>query len=382
MLKIVLKSIIWFILHIFWICPLNKKRVYFTAFQGHQFSCNPKYLYQYLLTHNKKGYSFVWEFLDLSKSNLVPDSITVKAKSLKSIILCLTSKYIITNAEFHWYIPLRKSQVLLETWHGGGAYKKVGVDAGWNKALNLEQKLNSKQISFYVSSSKKFTEVQSSSKCVAVEKFINTGMPRNSFLITEEKDKRESIFKKLPISDSDKIVLYAPTYRGAAKYNSEQEKSYEELNYKLLTDSLEKKFGGDWLILYRGHYYSKGNSLESDSKVINVTDYDDMQELLYISDVLITDYSSCMWDFSLMNKPVFLYANDIDSYNTERGFYTNPYSWPFSISKNNQDLDKNISNFNSNEYIEKVKLHHNEFGSYECEDAAKKIYDAMGIETE
>ncbi len=382
MIKIFIKSIVWISLHIFYLLPINKKSIYFSSFLGHQYSCNPKYLYEYLLQCKNLNYTYIWEFTDVSKASYVPEAIVVRAKSLKAIITCMTSKYIVYNTEFPWYIPLRKKQILLQTWHGGGAYKKVGIAAGWNKINNLEQKLNSKQISFYVSSSKKFTEVQSISKCVPVQKFINSGMPRNSFLLQNNSEKKVEIIKKLGLPISSRIVLYAPTYRGNPSFNKGDVIEIEQLNNTHLKEVLSEKFGGEWIILYRGHYYLSGTESKSCNDVIDVSDYDDMQELLLISDILITDYSSSMWDFSLMEKPVFLYANDLDSYDVERGFYTSPYTWPFPLAKKNNILEENIKSFTMEKYIKSVREHHMEFGSFECEQSSKKIFDAIGIKTE
>ena len=93
-------------------------------------------------------------------------AVLVAPKSLRSVVQRMTSKYIITNHEFPWYIPLRKNQILLQTWHGGGAYKKVGLAVGWGNIAYKEQRLNSKQIKYYLSSCRKFTEIQSASKSV------------------------------------------------------------------------------------------------------------------------------------------------------------------------------------------------------------------------
>ena len=104
-----------------------------------------------------------------------------------------------------------------------------------------------------------------------------------------------------------------------------------------------------------------------------------MQELLYITDILITDYSSSMWDFSLTERPVFLFAPDIDSYDVERGFYTNPYSWPFSIAKSNKMLLDQIRTFDLSEYKNKVHKHQQDLGSYEDIDACRNICKHIGI---
>ena len=106
-----------------------------------------------------------------------------------------------------------------------------------------------------------------------------------------------------------------------------------------------------------------------------------MQELLCAADILITDYSSCMWDFSLMYKPCFIYATDIDQYKQERDFYTPMSEWPFPIATNTDELINNILNFNQEEYVEKVKQHHKALGSFEdghaCERVCKLIEDII-----
>lgn len=101
--------------------------------------------------------------------------------------------------------------------------------------------------------------------------------------------------------------------------------------------------------------------------------YPDMQELLCATDILITDYSSCMWDFSLMYKPCFIYANDLEEYKIERNFHTPIKEWPFPLSINNDELIKNINDFDNNKYIKKVKEHHEKLGSYENGQASKKM---------
>ncbi|MCH5293102.1 MAG: CDP-glycerol glycerophosphotransferase family protein [Treponema sp.] len=382
LIKFLIKCLVWIFLHILYIFPVDKRRMYFSSFVGRQFSCNPKYLYNFLIASGITGYSYIWEFSDIKKASLVPDAKVVRSRCLKSVFLCMTSKYIICNTEFPWYIPLRACQILVQTWHGGGAYKKVGVDAGWNKIANLEQRLNSRQISFYVSSCRKFTEIMAVSKCVPPEKFLQCGMPRNSFLLSMDEARKRKILEKMNLRSSSKIVLYAPTYRGRPSFRRRETSAIPLLDIKVLRENLGAKFGGEWLIAFRGHYYDANNEDVSQSDCIDMTAYDDMQELLYVSDVLITDFSSSMWDFSLTGRPVFLFAPDIDSYDVERGFYTNPYSWPFPISKTGHELTEAIMNFNAAEYSEKVREHHNSLVSYECEDSARKIFDAMGVMTE
>ena len=108
---------------------------------------------------------------------------------------------------------------------------------------------------------------------------------------------------------------------------------------------------------------------------INVTDYPDMQELLCASDVLITDYSSCMGDMALMRKPIFLYTPDLDEYIKDRGFYWDIHSLPFPIAGTEEEFLQNIENFDLPDYIKGVESYFLKLGTYESKDSIKKTID-------
>ena len=88
---------------------------------------------------------------------------------------------------------------------------------------------------------------------------------------------------------------------------------------------------------------------------IDVSFYPDMQELLFVSDILISDYSSCMFDFMLLKKPCFVFAPDINNFDLKRGFYYSLNQTPFAISNTNNELRQNINKFDFKEYIEKCE---------------------------
>lgn len=92
------------------------------------------------------------------------------------------------------------------------------------------------------------------------------------------------------------------------------------------------------------------NQLNNAANYIDASNYPDMQELLYAADVLITDYSSSMWDFSLTRRPCFLYATDLNYYDLDRGFYSDIHTWPYPLAESNSALIKNIKQFNNDQY--------------------------------
>ena len=110
---------------------------------------------------------------------------------------------------------------------------------------------------------------------------------------------------------------------------------------------------------------------------INASSYDDIQELLLATDVLITDYSSCIFDFCLGLKPAFVFAKDIKEYEQERGFYLDIHSMPFPIAQTEEELFYNISNLDENKYKTELEKFLNKRGSFDNGNASKNIVEII-----
>lgn len=144
------------------------------------------------------------------------------------------------------------------------------------------------------------------------------------------------------------------------------------LDFDRLKKAVADKYHRNAKVLVRYHYSIK-QSLPNGSYDCDVFDYPDMQELLCASDMLVTDYSSSMWDYSFLYRPCILFAPDIEYYTQNRGFYTKPESWGFPICKSNEELVSAISRFDIEKFICAVKKHHDNLGSYENGDASDNI---------
>lgn len=380
-IKLLCVFIIRILLRIFYLFKVKNDRILAFSFAGSQYSCSPKYIFEHFLYENK-NYEFIFAVQDIEKFKyLAVNSIKlVKFKSFKFLFYSLTSKVFITNGMPPRYIPFRNKQFVLSTWHGGGAYKKGGLDVVDNLPTRLLITFSATNLTGMISSCKQFTEIFHKAFLIEYKKFLNIGMPRNDILINRNKDYLYSkVYSYLNISKQDRMLLYAPTFRSHfTSIEGEATEGDYNIDFEKLKNALINKYGGNWKVVYRAHYFLQGK--ENDS-CIDGTNYPDMQELLYVSDILITDYSSCMWDFSLMYKPCFIYATDIDQYKQERDFYTPMSEWPFPIATNTDELINNIVNFDEKEYIEKVKKHHQALGSYEdghaCERVCKLIEDII-----
>lgn len=360
------------ILCIFYIFKIKNNRIIFTSFHGESYTCSPKYITEYLIEKYDDKFEIIWAFNDLNKNKSLLNNMIkpVQFKSIKYIYYVLTSKIRINNAEEWIILPKRNNQILINTWHGGGLYKKVGLDS-----KVVKDKLNGKD--YYGD-----TDLFLASCEAAVEKMyrksfnykgevLNSGLPRNDLLFTKNKLFSEEIKLKLNINPDTKIVLYAPTLRES---NS---KEFIPLDGEKLISTLTKRFGGEWIILYRSHLGTNKegeNFTKGLSYYLDVSYYSDMQELLYVTDMLITDYSSSIWDYSFTKNPCILYVPDLDSYiNEDRNFYFDIDTWGFPICKTNKELENIILKYDIEKYIVNMRKHHKKLGSYETGNSTKQV---------
>ncbi len=361
------------LLRIFYIFPVKNNRIFFSADRGGGIRCNPMYIYKYMCKNYPGEYQYVWETSEKTNNTNNKDTVTAKSKSLKCLYYQMTSKVLISNDGFGSFIPKRKNQIFINTWHGGGAYKRAGVDFKENQN-SIDYKINQicgRQTDFFVSSCHKFTEVMSKAKMVPENRFLEYGMPRNDILINGTSENIKTKVKRyFKIADDKKIVLFAPTFRG-----EEKEAEFEsQLDVKKCVEALEKRFGGKWIMMIRKHHFVKSIHTEG---CIDASDYPDMQELLYAADSFITDYSSTIWDYSLTYKPGFLFVPDLDEYTKDRSFYTDPETWAFPLARTNEELVELIKTYDAEENRKKIDQHHEHLQIKETGKATKHIVEKI-----
>lgn len=204
---------------------------------------------------------------------------------------------------------------------------------------------------------------------------IRVGSPRSDILFRSQEIKNK-IFKLFHIDLTDKIALYAPTFRIAENGKASKDVlNATKIDFFQLKQVLERKFGGNWIVFLRFHplNHSADGHIELPSFVRNVTDYEDGEELVAASDVMITDYSSIMFEPLFVKKPVFLYAPDRNQYiNQERELLLDYDSLPFDIVESNEELSKAILAFDIHKYREKLDLFMKEYGISEDGHASER----------
>lgn len=369
--KIIIKGI----LHFFCIFPVEKNKITLLNELSYTYGDNLKYIDQYMHKHIKGIYKIVFPIKKDAIVTECSEDVIVFPNTFRYFKELITSQVIITNAGGVSYLPKRKEQVIISTWHGGGPYKKTSTDVNKGFWYKKQAKLYSDNTDYILSSCKYFSEFEAMSMGFEQNEILPTGLPRNDVIINKHEGIKQKIRDFYSIEDNEKFILFAPTFRGNFKNASDTE-SYIELDIDKLLLAMEAKFDCKWVCGVRLHPKLANVDL-SGLNVINCTTYPDMQELLCCADAIISDYSSLIWDYSFTYRPIFLYAPDIEEYESTRGFYMPSSEWPYPIAHNNEEMVNNILNFDQSKYTAAVKEHHLLSGSYETGTACQKIIELI-----
>ena len=359
---------------------VDDKTIFFESFGGASASCSPKAIYNYLIENKDyKDYKFIWAFKNPKKDHLIKKNknlTIVKSKSKDYYKYLSKSKYWIVNSLLDLSVIKKKNQIYVQCWHGT-PLKKLRCDITvTGSVLNTKEEvikrnnLDVAKIDYFISPSKysteKFTSAFNLKNLNKENIIIEKGYPRNDKLINYTQNDINDIKEKLHIKTNTKIILYAPTFR------DDEHKSGLGYTYKLNIDfdKLKKELGKDYVILFRAHYFI-ANSFDFNKYkdfVYNVSDYDDINDLYIISDLLITDYSSVFFDYAILKRPILFYMYDYKNYKTKlRDFYLDLKELPGPIIEKQEDLIKNIKQIDKvfNKYKKYYQTFNKKFNPYE-----------------
>ena len=292
---------------------------------GKFYGGNTKYLYKYLKENT--DYKLIW----ISKSRELNKQLerqgikTVYAYTLKAIKLLRRAKAVFVTHGFVDVLPIDFSPktLFIQTWHGGdikiigsSPYFDKYIYSKWTRLLRVKLR-NHQLYDFVVSTSDKERPLKILAEAFnyPVERIITTGYPRNDILFSQDKNLKNNLRLKYNIpGEIERIILYAPTFRPdfIAKFPINQ-KDLSVLDQLLLNTKT--------LFLMKAHIKEKLIEFKDLKRIKTIGIDSDTQELLYITDILITDYSSVYCDFLLLNKPIILFTYDYDKYVEEWGLF-------------------------------------------------------------
>jgi len=360
-----------------WFCRVNPNKVFFMT-QESMYTCNPKYICEELYRVRPET-DIVWRIPGMIGDGAVPVRYKrVRLNSYEFFRELYSSKVIVANSFLFLQRPffLKKNQVLIETWHGSLGLKKHNKEVMKSDSLLRIFALNytGKRTDYCIINST-LEEHSLKETYWPKKKMMMYGHPRNDIMFPAYEEKREalrrSIYKAYEIPSDVHIIMYAPTFRNSKSFE------YYDLDYGRVIEAVKRRFGGEWRLLLRYHPSMRVLVEELNAQmpegVIDMTEYPDMQELVAITDVAITDYSSWIYDFILSRKPGFLFATDIKEYKEkDRGFYYPIETTPFAIAQNNDELIHAIEAFEEEGYLEKLEAFLKDKGCIEDGHASER----------
>lgn len=348
------------LMHLF---PIRARKIVFTAFEGDGgYCCNPRYIAEALLRESRQ-YRLVWLVNDTNRR--FPKGIQ-KAKNTfwRRAYHLATAKVWVDNSRKEYGTQKRKGQVYIQTWHGAIAFKPLGEYRGksFPEIARLVSKYDSSLIDYVLSNSKWCTEHYP--KMLLYDgKIIKTGSPRCDLFFTKRKELYDVVRKRYGLGRKAKIILFAPTFRGGGQKGKRQVfAGIPTLDFGRMKEALERRFQGTWTVFLRLHpqLSAKMKEMPLEGKyghMVDVSQADDMNEILAAADVLVTDYSSVAFDALCMYMPVFLYMDDLKEYTNERGrLMWDLGELPFPVAESNEELFENICRFDLGMYEDAVRV--------------------------
>lgn len=271
------------------------------------------------------------------------------------VVIIDSNNFVVSN------IKKKKETVVVQIWHACGAIKKFGFD--------YERRYSINNYDYVITSSS--TSIDHFSKAFNIDKemILPLGVAKTDRLFSRtriEKYKRE-MYNKFPEIINKKIVLYAPTFRGDGLFS----KSYMDIDLDILAERL----GPEYIIMYKMHPISKYEKCEKNCNIINVCN-ESLYKLFAISDMLVTDYSAIMYDYLILEKPIYFFTPDLEEYIEERGIYWDYKNYvPGKVCYSDEELAKAII---FEEYsIEKIKKLKEDFFDYLDGKSTKRIGDFL-----
>lgn len=361
---------------------LDEKMIFFESFFGKSYTGNPKYLYEAMLEMGMdKEYTFVWAYSGEDKDIIPGNPIIVDRFEPGDYYKYLAlSKYWINNIIFPIHTK-RPGNVYLQTWHGT-PLKKLGYDITipGPEVQGRENFYNESRNWDYLISSNPYSTEIFRRAFKYDEEVLEDGYPINDIFFKDNTEFVKNLKSKLGIDENKKIILYAPTWK-----DDEQNESWQHyFNLEIDLERLYEEFSDEYVVILKMHHLVSEN-LRIDEKLkdfaIDLSGYDDIQELYVLSDILITDYSSVFFDYAHSRRPILFFVPDLNHYiENVRGLYLNmEKELPGPLIKDNDELINIIKNIDevSSEYSDKYDEFYERFCSLCKGDSAKRIIEKV-----
>ena len=349
----------------------DDKLILFNSFAGRKYDDSPRAIYEDMRKDPRfKDYKLVWAFHQPEKYD-APHKI--KTDGLNYFKTALAARVWVTNSSVERGLNFKgKHTFYFNTWHGT-PMKKMGTDIGADNT-SFGNKGDS-HFDVMMSQGHFETDVFSRSFGIPKEKFLEAGLPRNDILANYTEEQRQAIRSRLGIKQDQTVILYCPTFREYDKDESLGVVMTPPMDLK----KWERELGEGYVLLMRAHYeVSKVMNIEENSFVRNMTDYPDLNDLYIAADILISDYSSVFFDYSITGKPMLHFCYDYEKYSSKRGMYFDIRE-KISGGLNEDQVIERIKNIDTIAESKKTILFRDEFVNF-YGSAARAAVDCIARE--
>ena len=372
---------------------VDNKLIVFESFTGLKYADSPKAIYEYMLNSSKyEDYHFIWTI----RGTVIDDYQFLENNDRTTVIQYGTENYYRTFATAGYWISNsrivnalvpRDGQVYVQCWHGT-PLKRLAYDievSGQNdlhdkddllKLYSIDASKYTHMISPSAFCTEKFTSAFNLKALGKQDIFIEEGYPRNDFLNNFTADDVDRVRNALNIPSDKKIILYAPTWRDNQHVSGTGYVFENPIDF----DKMRELFADEYVVVFRPHYFiaNEFDFAKYEGFVFDAALYPEINDLYIIADVLITDYSSVFFDYSILRRPILFYMYDLEQYqDTIRGFYISLDDLPGPIVVKEDDLFDKIRCMDewssSEEYRKKYEVFSDRFTYLDDGKASERV---------
>lgn len=348
----------------------DDKLILFVSYGGRKYDDTPKDIYEFIQKDQRfHDYKLVWAFVQPELFDIGNGS-KIKIDSFEYYKTALKARIWITNVAITRALDFKGINTLsLNSWHGT-AIKYIGNDM--IKGVSFITKEKNQLADYMLAQSHYDINIYSRAFSVPKSNIILTGFPRNDSLVKNAKpDHISKLKEKFGIPQGKKVILYAPTFR-----DYERENNCWALSVPFNLDRLEREFSNQYVIVVKAHIaIVEGLKIKETEFVKNLSAYPNLNDILLVSDILISDYSGILFDFAVLGRPIFCYTYDYEKYKTLRGMYIDVRQ-ELSYAENEDELIQLIKNYDAKEEIKKVCNFRSKYVE-KYGDASKEVTDFL-----
>lgn len=331
---------------------IKENRITFISLENNVLTSDMKLIYD----HIKDQYDIKLCLIHYKKSLI--SQMFYFFNCLKQLYLVNTSKIVLLHDNNYVVSHFKRKDVhVIQLWHACGAIKKFGNVIKREYPISNYNKVLSTSNYWKIPYSQAFS--------VNKQDVLPIGLPRCDELFNKQwcEEKKEKLLNKYPKLKDKKIILYAPTFRGNIY------KGFRQIEFN--AKKILKGLNDDYVIIYKFHPLVGNYQLENNERIINMN-HEDTHELFTISDILISDYSSIIFDYLILNKPILLYIPDYNEYKKDLGVFVELNDIGLPICNDEEDI---ISQINTKQDMNKIKELKNIFFKYQDGHSTKRVVE-------